>query len=525
MAFAIARSHVPASSPRPRPSARLSRRVSGRARKDLVRAVPLSLMLLLTSFAAAWPAAAQPQTPPPPAAPPATTSSQSGSSGTRGGSGSTLSPYLRGVPTGTATAETLSLTIADAVQRALEHNLGTLLAEQRVSEAGGARWRALSDLLPDVRGRLSATRQKGNLAAFGFPLPAGIPSLVGPFNVYDARVFAAQSLFDLHAINSARAETHNVAAARFDYKNARDIVVLVSANSYAQALAASALVDSARAQFQTAQALHQQAVDLKQGGLVAGIDVLRAEVQVDTARQRVTATQAEFDKSKLQLARIIGLPIGQSFTLADQMRTVAFPDITLEAALDRAYQSRSDYQAALARIEAAEANRRAITGEALPSVRVTADYGEIGLSPARAQASFNVTGAVNVPIFQGGRTRGKLIEADAELRTRRTEADDLRAGIYYEVRTAFLDLQAGQEQLRVAARARDLAGAQLQQARDRFGAGVAGSIEVVQAQEASALASDQYISAMFTSNLATGNLVRALGIAEDAARQLLGGRW
>src|SRR5439155_14618594 len=191
-------------------------------------------------------------------------------------------------------------------------------------------------------------------------------------------------------------------------KNARDIVVLVSANAYAQALAASALVDAAQAQLDTAQALQRQAVDMKQSGLVAGIDVLRAEVQLDTARQRVTATRAEFDKSKLQLARIIGLPLGQAFTLADEMRSVPFPDMTLDAALDRAYQSRSDYQAALARVEAAEANRRAIAGEALPSLRVTADYGEIGLSPARAQASFNVTGAVNVPIFQGGRTRGKL---------------------------------------------------------------------------------------------------------------------
>jgi outer membrane protein TolC len=134
-----------------------------------------------------------------------------------------------------------------------------------------------------------------------------------------------------------------------------------------------------------------------------------------------------------------------------------------------------------------------------------------------------VTGAVSVPIFQGGRTKGRLIEADAELQSRRTQLEDLKAGIYYEVRTAFLDLQAGQEQLRVASRSRDLAAAQLQQSRDRFAAGVAGNLEVVQAQEAVALASDQYISAMFTSNLATGNLVRALGIAEEAARQLLGG--
>jgi outer membrane protein TolC len=133
-----------------------------------------------------------------------------------------------------------------------------------------------------------------------------------------------------------------------------------------------------------------------------------------------------------------------------------------------------------------------------------------------------VTGAVNIPVFQGGKTRGRLMEAEAMLRSRRAEADDLRAGIYYEVQGAYLDLQAGREQLQVATRTRELAAAQLTQARDRFAAGVAGNIEVVQAQEAVALASDQYISAVFTANLATGNLVRALGMAEEAARQYIG---
>ena len=492
-----------------------------------MKALPLTLMLLLTGVAGSRLAHAQTQTSPvSPMAAPASTSSP-GSSGSSGSSvsvsGGSISPYLRGLPTGTASAEPLSLTVLDAIERALKQNLGTLLADQRVAEAGGTKQRALSELLPNASGRLAVARQKVNLEAFGFPLPAGIPPVVGPFNTYDARLFASQSIFDWHAINSHRAETHNLEAARLDYKNARDFVVLVAADSYAQALAASALVDAARAQLETARALHQQAADLKQGGLVAGIDVLRAEVQVDTARQRVTATQNDFDKARLQLARLIGLPLGQAFTLADQMRSVTYPDITLEAALDRAYQSRSDYQAALARVAAAESNRKSIVGEALPSVQVTADVGAIGLTPGAARGTFNVTGAVSVPIFQGGRTKGRLIEADAELQTRKTQLDDLKTGIYYEVRTAFLDLQAGQEQLRVASRSRELAAAQLQQSRDRFAAGVAGNLEVVQAQEAVALASDQYISAMFTSNLATGNLVRALGIAEEAARQLLGG--
>jgi outer membrane protein TolC len=109
------------------------------------------------------------------------------------------------------------------------------------------------------------------------------------------------------------------------------------------------------------------------------------------------------------------------------------------------------------------------------------------------------------------------------LRSRTAEAADLKAGVYYEVRTAFLDLQAGREQLQVATRTRELAASQLTQARNRFAAGVAGNIEVVQAQEAVALASDQYISALFISNVATGNLIRAVGAPEDVARQYLGG--
>ena len=140
---------------------------------------------------------------------------------------------------GTATAEPMPLSVWDVITRALEHNLGLLLADDDVNRAEGSRLRARGDLLPNVNGRISETRQKINLAAFGFPLPAGIPSIVGPFNVFDARVFLSQSVLDLKALNDARAEAHNVAAARLDYKNARDLVVLVAVNAYSQALAAA----------------------------------------------------------------------------------------------------------------------------------------------------------------------------------------------------------------------------------------------------------------------------------------------
>ena len=132
-------------------------------------------------------------------------------------------------------------------------------------------------------------------------------------------------------------------------------------------------------------------------------------------------------------------------------------------------------------------------------------------------------GALNVPIFQGGRVHGRLLEADAELRQRRAEAEDVKASIYYDVRTAFLDLQATAQQLDVAAKARDLAASQLTEARDRFAAGVTSNLEVTQAQEAVALAAEQYIGGLYSYNVTKAMLARALGIAEQAVRQYLGG--
>jgi outer membrane protein TolC len=450
----------------------------------------------------------------------------SGASAQQGSVGLELprsSPFLGGVPSGSATSEPLSLSIIDAIHRALEHNLGGIEAEGRLERAEGTRRVAFSDLLPKLEANLSEARRKINLEAFGFPLAPGFPRLVGPFNVFDARVSVTQSAFDLSAINDARAEGHNVVAARQMYRSARDAVVLVSANMYLQALAADARASTARAQLATAEALYAQAQDLKNSGLTAGIDVIRAGVRLSTDRQRKTAAENDFEKSKLQLARVIGLPIGQPFVLSDQLPSVPAPEITLDEALARAFRDRPDFLAAQERVRAAEAKREAIVAEALPSLNVTADYGAIGLTPSSALPTYNIAGGVRVPIFQGGRTRGRLAEAEADLRQRRAEADDLRAGVDYDVRSALLDLRSTSEQFQAATEARSLANQQLEQSRDRFAAGVANNVEVIQAQEAVTLANEQYISALYGLNVSKALLAQSLGTAEEAVQRYLGG--
>lgn len=429
-------------------------------------------------------------------------------------------PFLGSIPKGAVTPEPLALSVKDAVQRALQNNLGLLLQEESETTARGARWRALADLLPNASGSLSSRRQVINLEAYGFPAK---PPIVGPFNVHDARVYLSQPVVDIAALNDARASTLNLQAEKYGVKSARDLVVLVAVNLYLEAVATSSRVEMTRAQQATAEALFTQAQDLKVAGLVAGIDVLRSQVQLQTQRQRVIAAENDFEKAKLQLARAIGLPLGQVFTLSDKIPYAPMPAPSLEEVLARALDARPDFLEARSRLEAARASSRAAAGALLPSLRFDADYGAIGQSFGAAHGTYSLAATIRIPIFDAGRTTARRLETGSVVRRREAELADIRGRVEYEVRSALLDLHAADQQLQAANTNMQLADAELTQARDRFGAGVATNLEITQAQEAVATASEQYISALYGHNLAKASLARALGIAESAVTNYLGG--
>ena len=407
---------------------------------------------------------------------------------------------------------------------ALRNNLGILMSDVAVEQAVGDRRVATSDLLPHLFARVADTRQMTNLEAFGLPVArTGLPSVVGPFSIFDARVHLLQTVFDRSALNDRRAEQHNERAARFANRSRRDLVALLAADLYLQALAADARVGSAKAATATARALYDQALDLKSSGIIADIDVLRAQARLSGESTRLTNAEHESEKAKLQLARMIGLPLGQTFTISEAFPDVAVPEISFEQALERAYQERPDYKSARERILAAESRRAAVAGELMPAVHASADYGKIGLSPSSAIATYTVVGSVTVPIFEGGRTQAKLVDADADLRLRRGEADNIKADIYYDVRNAFLDMEATEQALRSATETRELATRALTQAQDRFQAGVANNLEVIQAQEAVATASEQFIDARYGFLIAKAMLAGSVGGAEVELKRYLGG--
>jgi outer membrane protein TolC len=422
-------------------------------------------------------------------------------------------PFLGSVPIKTPSSTPIALTLPDAIQRGLDHNLGVLTLEQEVSRASGSRWRSLSGLLPDVSAQAGETRQTTNLAAFGFDASVfpGIPPVIGPFDVFDARVFVSQPLVDLSAIDDVRRSGHELDAAKLESRNARDLVVQVVTDLYLQAAAASRRIDAVRSQVTTADSLLQLANQQHDAGVVPGIDVLRAQVQLRAQRQRLIAVQNDFAKAKLQLARAIGIPSAQPIDVGGTDVVVPRPALTLDQALQRAAASRTDYQASLARLHAAEADHRAAEEEALPTLHLNADIGAIGGSPGDARRTYSVAGTVQVPVFDAGQRQARLAETEATLRVRQAEAADFAERIASEVRTAFLDADAAEQQLAVTREQVDLANQELAQAKTRFAAGVASNLEVIQAQNEVATATESEIASEYAFNAAKAALARTLG--------------
>lgn len=436
------------------------------------------------------------------------------------------SPFSGSEPEQQATPEVLRLDFSEAIDRGLRNNLGLLLSADQTMTARGDRWRQLSDLLPNLSANLLENAQTQSLTALGlksnvFPFP--IPRVIGPFNYFDLRASLHQSLFSFKNIEQERAASEVLKAAQFNYKDARELVVLAVGNAYLQAIAGGARVETAEAQVKSARALYDKAVDQQKAGLSPAIDTLRSQVELQTRQQQLISARNQFAKEKLSLGRVIGLAPGQEFVLTEKAPYQSLTPQPLEVYLQRAYASRADYEAAQAGVRAAELSLRAASAGHYPSLDLNANYGDIGVTPAQSNGTWQVNGSLNIPIFAGGRVHGDVLKADARLKQARSQLGDLRGRIDYEVRASLLDLNAAAEQVEVARSSVELAEEALVQSQDRFTAGVADNLEVVQAQEAVAAAHETLIQSLYAHNLAKVELARAIGNAEAGVKRYLKG--
>ncbi len=433
------------------------------------------------------------------------------------GAQSLPNPFLGSVTAAPVTDASMTLSLTDAIERGLQYNLGLIDASAAGTAARAARRRALSALLPTVTATAAKVYEEASLREVGLSLP-GLPPTTGGFAFEDVRLRVTQSVYSGDLRNRYRAEAAAERAAALNVRDARDEVVFVVGQAFLRVVTSAARLDTATAQLASAVELERLAADRVRVEVAPEIDALRAQVERQSAEQRVVTARNEFEKHRAALARIIGLSVEQRFVVDARLPVRGLGFANEAVAFASARRLRADLASTKAATEAAERTLRARRAQAHPSVGITADYGGGG-DHVHFNHVYTAAAGVTVPLYTGGRIAAEVAEADSTLQRLRAESDDLEARVVYEVHVAWLDLSAAESNATVAQSNLELAKRALTQSQDRYANGVTTYLEVVQSQELVVRADEALIVSVHDRNLARLALARAAGTAEVSAKE------
>jgi outer membrane protein TolC len=433
----------------------------------------------------------------------------------------TASSFQGSVATGRVSAQTLPLSLDDAIERGLKTNLGIILSGTQTAATRGQRLSELQSLLPTVNFNANEAVMQTDLPAEGLRVP-GFPTIIGPFGYTDLRATLNWSLVDVPSLRNYLAAQHNFTAAQLTAEDARNLVVLTVGNAYLLVLADQTRVSSVQAQVATSKVSLNQAVARHTAGTSPLLDELRARVDYQSQEQQLIVARDALEKDKLALARVIGLPLAQEFTLTTKTPYAALGNLDATALIHEAEANRKDLAALVEQTEAAEQVRKAARAERLPTLKAEADYGVIGVNLLHSHGTVDANAALSVPVFKEFALRGDAQVAQAQLDAEQAELSDKKAQIDADVRDALLDIASAQKQVSVARSSVALANEALQDAQERYVNGVSDNLAVSQAQQSVAQANEQYVVSLYRDNLAKLSLARALGAGQDYKRYLGG---
>ena len=432
------------------------------------------------------------------------------------------------------TAGTLTLSLDDAISLGLERNIRLRYQRAEQQLVRGYIGQATNALLPNLNFKAAASAQEIDLIALGFkpalvaPLLASlglgnsaIPTIV-KVNTTSVQVSLDQTLFNLPAFELYRAIKPVERSVTQTLQDDNDQVVQAVTTAYLQVLADGASLQNTIAQEAAARVVFDQAVAREQAGVGIRLDTLRAQVTFQQRQQQHVSADAQLDKDGIQLNRIMGIPAGQQLDLTDVTPYSEIADLTVEQARDTAYTHRGDLLSLGSTLEVANRELRAARYQRLPTLGVNGFYGILGQDTGIFHGVFTAEGTLRFPVFREAAQRGEEGIAVAQLQTLRAQQNNLRATIDAQIRTSLLDINSSDQLVKVAQSNVQLAQQELSDARDRFSAGVADNLEVVDALADVTSAQSQLVSALYQYNTAKVGLARDIGLVQTRYRAFLG---
>jgi len=422
---------------------------------------------------------------------------------------------------GPAPTQALRLTLEQAVSLAVKQNPTEQIALISAAEAARDKDISLAALLPQAQMRVAESDNRANLLAqFGgrplIPASTGLtlPGHLGPYGLFSAGPAFSSPIFDFSLWKQYQAARSSSDAAKQGSVSTREQVILLVVSQYIGALRNVADVEASRSRVELAQALYDQAADLQKEGVGTGIDTLRANVEMQNEKQRLIEAENNREASLYGLSKILNLDPRQKVELADSLGFFDTPQPEVEASIDQALEARPEWKQIEAQEKAVKFEKQSAEYSRLPSLRFDGDWAYFGTKPDNGIPTYQYQASLNFPLFTSGRIHAQVAKANLEVQRVEQQKADLRNQIGLDVKTSLLNLESARNEVQVANLGVELAKQEVDQARDRFKAGVANNIEVITAQDSLSRANDNQIAALYRFNQARADFARAIGQME-----------
>jgi len=426
------------------------------------------------------------------------------------------------------------LSMTDAVKLALAHNQTIAAASAGMKAAAARINEARSGRLPKLNYSESYARSDNPVFVFSSLLTQHqftadnfqLDTLNRPdsLNNFQSQISVDQVIYDggrtHHAVRSAEL-AHEMSGE--EGRRARMQVLAGAAKAYYGALLAQASLAAAEEAVRSAEADLKRAETVHAAGMSTDADVLSIRVHRAQVEEQRIRRAADLEVARAALNDALGLPLDTPYRLTSKLEPVSMPAQTLAdyergALAERPEAHEVKLGASLAKAQIGEAR-----GSLLPEVGVHGAFeADRQRFYDRGGANWLASVSLRWNLFNGFGDRARIQAATEGLR--RAEAIEERAGsgIRLEVRRAYADLRAAQQQIAVAQAAVAEAEESRRITRNRYEAGLTNVTDLLRNETAVLESRTQYLAAVHDERVAAVALELAAGELTEGSEVLRG---
>jgi len=418
-------------------------------------------------------------------------------------------------------APPLTITLADALQRAKQYGGQIQSANLAVMQASEDRFQARAATLPSVSAFNQFIYTEGN------GTPSGVFVANDGVHIYNEQAIVHEEVLAYVRKGEVRRALAAEAVARAKVDVAARGLSGSVIQDYFAIVAAQRKVANTQAGITQARSFLDITQKQEKGGEAAHADVIKAQIDLRQRLRDLQEAQLAIEKAKITLGVLIFPDLSSNYSVVDDLQEVAMLPPREEASA-QAKAASPDLNAARLTIDQSAWDIRVARYGYLPSLGLDIFYGinanqflarthyatlPNGETPYRQNLGYAAQATLNIPVWNWGATKSKIRQA--ELRRDQSQLDLTLAQrtLQGTVATAYAEAQVALAQLESLRGLTDLASESLRLTLLRYQAGEATALEVVDAQNTLNLARNanddglaRYRVALATLQLLTGNL-------------------